>query len=177
MPARLAIFVAQLGRKFRLFSLTVQRYESFIAVYEFSGEKISIFFLGSSLAASLPSGRFRGGCVFWARCCALQRCSSRKGFPIPYIYSYISIYIYIYRYIDLKFDLQTIRFRTATPQRRNSESRAKLAWAMPSTSGVDEVSKCNASCQTPLSAKNQRIIWKNQKNSLFLQQKIIEDCI
>ena len=171
MPARLAIFVAQLGRKFRLISLTMQRYESFIAVYEFSGEKISIFFLGSSLAASLPSGRFRGGCVSWARCCALQRCSSRKGFPIPYIYSYISIYINIYRYIDLKFDLQTIRFRTATPQRRNSESRAKLAWAMPSTSGVDEVSKCDTSRQTPLSAKNQRIIWKNQKNSLFLQHE------
>ena len=29
MPARLAIFVAQLGRKFRLFSLTLQRYEIF----------------------------------------------------------------------------------------------------------------------------------------------------
>ena len=27
LPARLVIFVAQLGRKFRLFSLTVQRYE------------------------------------------------------------------------------------------------------------------------------------------------------
>ena len=53
VPARLAIFVAQLGRKFRLISLTVQRYESFIAVYEFSGEKISIFFLDSSLAAIL----------------------------------------------------------------------------------------------------------------------------
>ena len=31
----------------------MQRYESFIAVYEFSGEKNSIFFLGSSLAAIL----------------------------------------------------------------------------------------------------------------------------
>ena len=29
MPARLAIFVAQLGRKFRPFSLTMQRYENF----------------------------------------------------------------------------------------------------------------------------------------------------
>ena len=29
LPARLVIFVAQLGRKFRLFSLTVQRYEYF----------------------------------------------------------------------------------------------------------------------------------------------------
>ena len=29
MPARLAIFVAQLGRKFRLFSLTMQRCEKF----------------------------------------------------------------------------------------------------------------------------------------------------
>ena len=108
MPARLAIFVAQLGRKFRLISLTMQRYESFIAVYEFSGEKLSIF--------------------SWARCCALQRCSSRKGFPIPYIYSYISIYIYIYRYIDLKFDLQTVRFRTATPQQRE-QSQACLGFA------------------------------------------------
>ena len=52
MPARLAIFVAQLGRKFRLISLTMQRYESFIAVYEFSGEKLSIFFLGSLLRAA-----------------------------------------------------------------------------------------------------------------------------
>ena len=137
----------------------------------FQAKKFRFIFMDSSLAASLPSGRFRGGCVFWARCCALQRCSSRKGFPTPYIYSYISIYINIYRYIDLKFDLQTIRFRTATPQRRNSESRAKLAWAMPSTSGVDEVSKCDTSCQTPSSAKNQRIIWKNQKNSLFLQHE------
>ena len=126
----------------------------------FRAKKIRFIFMDSSRAASLPSGRFRGGCVSWTRCCALQRCSSRKGFPTPYIYSYISIYIYIYRYIDLKFDLQTIRFRTATPQRRNSESRAKLAWAMPSTSGVDEVSKCDTSRQTPLSAKNQRIIWR-----------------
>ena len=29
LPARLVIFVAQLGRKFRLFSLTMQRYEIF----------------------------------------------------------------------------------------------------------------------------------------------------
>ena len=34
-----SISVAQLGRKFRLISLTMQRYGSFIAVYEFSGEK------------------------------------------------------------------------------------------------------------------------------------------
>jgi len=124
VPARLAIFVAQLGRKFRLISLTMQRYESFIAVYEFSGEKLSIFFLGSLLRAA-----------------ALQ---FSKRLPTPYIYSYISIYIYIYRYIDLKFDLQTVRFRTATPQRRNSESRAKLAWALPSANGVDEVNAATA---------------------------------
>ncbi len=43
-------------------------------------------------------------------------------------------------------------------QHRNSESRAKLAWALPSANGVDEVSKCDTSRQTPLSAKNQRII-------------------
>jgi len=29
LPARYAIFVAQLGRKFRLFWLTLQRYENF----------------------------------------------------------------------------------------------------------------------------------------------------
>ena len=110
---------------------------------------------------------------------AAARCSVavlEKASPYP-TFTPIYLYIFIYRYIDLKFDLQTIRFRTATPQRRNSESRAKLAWAMPSTSGVDEVSRCNTSRQDTLSAKNQRIIWKNQKNSLFLQQKIIEDCI
>ena len=37
MPARLAIFVAQLGRKFRLISLIMQMYESFIAVDTLSG--------------------------------------------------------------------------------------------------------------------------------------------
>lgn len=35
MPARLAILVARSGRKFRLFSTTVQRYGFLIAVYEF----------------------------------------------------------------------------------------------------------------------------------------------
>ena len=151
MPARLAIFVAQLGRKFRLISLTMQRYESFIAVYEFSGENFSIF---------------------GARCCALQRCSSRKSFPIPYIYSYISIYIYIYRYIDLKFNLQTVRFRTATPQRRNSESRAKLAWAMPSTSGVDEVSKCDTSRQTPFQRKISELFGRIKRIPYFCSRKL-----
>ena len=71
MPVRLEIFIAQLDRKFRLFSLIMQMYESFIAVYEFPGD---------------------------IRCYALQCCSSRKGFPTPYIYFYIYIYIYIYRY-------------------------------------------------------------------------------
>ena len=171
MPARLAIFVAQLGRKFRLISLTMQRYESFIAVYEFSGENFKFLFSAHMSAASLPSGRFRGGCVSWARCCALQRCSSRKGFPTSYIYSYISIYIYIYRYIDLKFDLQTIRFRTATPQRRNSESRAKLAWAMPSTSGVDEVSKCDTSRQTPFQRKISELFGRIKRIPYFCSMK------
>jgi len=35
VPARLAILVARSGRKFRLFSTTVQRYGFLIAVYEF----------------------------------------------------------------------------------------------------------------------------------------------
>ena len=35
MPARLAILVARSGRKFRLFSTTVQRFGFLIAVYEF----------------------------------------------------------------------------------------------------------------------------------------------
>ena len=67
----------------------MQRYESFIAVYEFPGD-----------------------CL----CCALQCCSSRKSFPTPYIYSYIYIYINIYIDIEIYTNLQTIRFRTATPQ-------------------------------------------------------------
>ena len=44
LPARKVIFVAQLGRKFRLFSLTVQRYNLFIAVYE-SRANIFLVFL------------------------------------------------------------------------------------------------------------------------------------
>ena len=39
MPARLAIFVAQLGRKFRLFSLTMQRYEIFRCLPNFFAKK------------------------------------------------------------------------------------------------------------------------------------------
>ena len=39
MPARLAIFVAQLGRKFRLFSLTMQRYEIFRSPPNFFAKK------------------------------------------------------------------------------------------------------------------------------------------
>jgi hypothetical protein len=34
LPRAQVIFVAQAGRKFRLFSLTMQRYEYFIAVHE-----------------------------------------------------------------------------------------------------------------------------------------------
>ena len=39
MPARLAIFVAQLGRKFRLFSLTMQRYKIFRSPPNFFAKK------------------------------------------------------------------------------------------------------------------------------------------
>ena len=39
VSARQEIFVTRLGRKFRRFSLTMQRYDIFIAVYEFSPEK------------------------------------------------------------------------------------------------------------------------------------------
>ena len=42
LPARLVIFVAQLGRKFRLFSLTVQRYEYFQCLPN-NNRKIYIF--------------------------------------------------------------------------------------------------------------------------------------
>ena len=77
MPARLAIFVAQLGRKFRLISLTMQRYESFIAVYEFSGENFSIF----ALAA--------------ARCSVAVL---EKASPHP---TFTPIYLYIFIYIDI----------------------------------------------------------------------------
>jgi hypothetical protein len=37
--ARYAIFVAQLGRKFRLFSLTMQRYEKFKALPNYFAKK------------------------------------------------------------------------------------------------------------------------------------------
>ena len=45
LPARYAIFVAQLGRKFRPFSLTMQRYEILIAVYESFAKNFRFFFL------------------------------------------------------------------------------------------------------------------------------------
>ena len=95
MPARLAIFVAQLGRKFRLISLTMQRYESFIAVYEFSGENFRFF----SWALRSPQVSPRGdleGVVFLglaaARCsvAVLERLSNTL---------HLLLYIYIYKYI------------------------------------------------------------------------------
>ena len=59
VPARLAIFVAQLGRKFRLFSLTMQRYKIFRsppnffakkarkkARFDFDGSKVVIWSFG-----------------------------------------------------------------------------------------------------------------------------------
>ena len=39
LPARYAIFVAQLGRKFRRFSLTMQRYKKFNALPNYSSKK------------------------------------------------------------------------------------------------------------------------------------------
>jgi hypothetical protein len=39
LPARYAIFVAQLGRKFRLFSLTMQRYEKIKALPNYIAKK------------------------------------------------------------------------------------------------------------------------------------------
>ena len=41
MPRAQAIFVAQAGHKFRLFSLTLQRYIFFIAVHEYFARKLS----------------------------------------------------------------------------------------------------------------------------------------
>jgi len=87
LPARYAIFVAQLGRKFRRFSLTLQRYEKFKALPNFSAKKArkKSMLLGelteSATVATVATVLFK---------------------PIPpQIYTYI--YIYIYIYINIKF--------------------------------------------------------------------------
>jgi hypothetical protein len=49
VPRAQAIFVAQAGFKFRLFSLTLQRYESFIAVHEYFARK--------NVQSNSPSGQ------------------------------------------------------------------------------------------------------------------------
>ena len=91
MPARLAIFVAQLGRKFRLFSLTMQRYESFIAVYEFSGEKNSIFSWALRSPQVSPRGDLEGVAFLGlaaARCsvAVLEKASQYPKFTPIYLY-------------------------------------------------------------------------------------------
>jgi len=91
LPARYAIFVAQLGRKFRPFSLTMQRYEILIAVYE-------------SFAKNF---RFFSDVLNWLTH-LLQRCSVavlERVSLYPQKYS-IYIFIYINIYIDLNFNFE-----------------------------------------------------------------------
>ena len=65
MPRAQAIFVAQAGRKFRLFSLTMQRYEKFKALpnyflkkhADFHAEKGSDLVIMSFVIMSLRVGR------------------------------------------------------------------------------------------------------------------------
>ena len=94
MPARKVIFVAQLGRKFRLFSLTLQRYNLFIAVYE-SRANIFLVFLRKRQANLL-------------RVAVLQ---FSKGFSHT-----LKILLYLYINIELIFDYHRIYFGTATLQ-------------------------------------------------------------
>ena len=94
LPARKVIFVAQLGRKFRLFSLTVQRYNLFIAVYE-SRANIFLVFLRKRQAKLL-------------RVAVLQ---FSKGFSHT-----LKILLYLYINIELIFDYHRIYFGTATLQ-------------------------------------------------------------
>ena len=104
LPARLAIFVAQLGRKFRLFSLTLQRYNLFIAVYE-SRANIFLVFLRKRQANLL-------------RVAVLQ---FSKGF-----FHTLKILLYLYINIELIFDYHSIYFGTATLQQPQRTTRLAL---------------------------------------------------
>jgi hypothetical protein len=104
LPARLAIFVAQLGRKFRLFSLTLQRYNLFIAVYE-SRANIFLVFLRKRQANLL-------------RVAVLQ---FSKGFSHT-----LKILLYLYINIELIFDYHRIYFGTATLQQPQRTTRLAL---------------------------------------------------
>ena len=85
MPRAQAIFVAQAGRKFRLFSLTLQRYNIFIAVYEFCHRFFLVYSRFSKFAAVPVS--------------PLQRYSSFSSHPHP---KNMPIFIYIFIYINIE---------------------------------------------------------------------------
>ena len=104
MPARLAFFVAQLGRKFRLFSLTVQRYNLFIAVYE-SRANFFLVFLRKRQANLL-------------RVAVLQ---FSKGFSHT-----LKILLYLYINIELIFDYHRIYFGTATLQQPQHTAKSQV---------------------------------------------------
>ena len=81
LPARYAIFVAQLGRKFRRFSLTMQRYKKFKALPNYFSKKARFRF---SCKTTRKSGHF------------VIMSFVIKSFGYSQIHQlYINIYIYI----------------------------------------------------------------------------------
>ena len=102
--------------------------------------KVRIFHCGLRIFAQLFSIFFGRPEKLRASFCSIAVAAVlqfSKGFPTPQ-----NLLLYLYINIELFFDYPTICFGTATLQRRNSESRAKLAWAMPSASGVDVSQRC-----------------------------------
>ena len=81
VPARLAIFVAQLGRKFRLFSLTMQRYEIFRSPPNFFAKK----------ARKKARSDFDGSkVVIWS----FGHLSKSKSDTLSFVHNIIKIYFY-----------------------------------------------------------------------------------
>ncbi len=131
VPARKVIFVPQLGRNFRLFSSMRQRYESFIAVYEFLPNFFRFFSAGRKFCCALTDvdPRWRSAKPKQAWLCArfAARCSVavlQRLFQHP---KNTSIFIYIiYINIEVFFDYRRIYFGTATLQQLHQQDGTSM---------------------------------------------------